>query len=121
MTSRTRHDWSDAELAILRDNPHVPTSSLKALLPNRSSTAIGNKRKWFSDNPVKCEGTPVNPEEPVRRDAGEYIETLSAYFVDHGECLEIWLRWNGYFTCREICRDYKASPLGIVTLLCQAK
>lgn len=121
MTSRTRHDWSDAELAVLRDNPHLSTSALKARLPNRSAMAIGNKRKWFSDNPVKCEGTPVNPEEPVNKEPGEYIETVSALIADDFELMEIWTRWNGYASWRELSRDMRAQAFGIVTILCTAK
>lgn len=121
MTSRTRHDWSDAELAILRDNPHLPTSVLKARLPNRSSMAIGNKRKWFSDNPVKCEGTPENPEVPPTKDPGDYIETLSSLLVEDFECMEIWCKWNGYASWRELGRDMGVGAFGVVSVLCTAK
>jgi hypothetical protein len=58
---------------------------------------------------------------PAVKEPGEYLETLSAYFMAYPECVEIWLRWNGYVTYRELCRDMKTSPLGVVTLLCEAK
>ena len=120
-TQGRRGDWSEAELAILEANPHLTTQALMTMLPGRTATAVGNKRKWFSVAPVKCDGTPVNAEPPPLKAEGEYVETLSAYFVDYEDCLDIWLKWNGYITCRELCRDMKVGAFGIVTLLCQAK
>ncbi len=118
-TAGRRGHWTEAELAILEANPHLTTRDLAARLPGRSPQAIGNKRKWFSDDPVKCQ-EPVD-EKPAVKEPGEYLETLNAYFMKHPECVAIWMKWNGYITYRELCRDMKASPLGVVTLLCQAK
>lgn len=119
MSSHRANAWTDKELAILAAHPELSTRDLAARLPGRSPQAIGNKRKWHSEDPVKTYVTP--PEVPPVKPPGEYLETLNAYFTDHAECLEIWLRWNGYITCRELCRDMRGSPLGVVTLLCEAK
>ena len=119
MSSHRANAWEDAELAILHAHPEMSTRELTAWLPGRTARAIGNKRKWCSEDPVKPEVTPL--EVPPVKPPGEYVETLSAYFAQDCECLDIWLKWNGYVTCRELCRDMRGAPLGIVTLLCTAK
>jgi len=106
--------WTDAELEIVRVHHRLPFPELHAMLPGRSDKAVYQAR-------VRAREEETGKEKPPVKEPGEYLETLNAYFVQHGECLEIWLRWNGYVTCRELCRDMTASPLGTVTLLCLAK
>jgi len=120
-TRGRRGDWSEAELAILAAHPDLSTKDLAARLPGRTPQSIGNKRKWFSEDPTKCEGTPTIPDVPASKEPGDYLETLSPLLVDDFDCLDIWLRWNGYATCRELCRDLKVGAFGLVTLLCTAK
>jgi hypothetical protein len=116
---RASKTWTDAELAIIRDNPHLSTRDLMARLPGRTPQAVGNKRKHFSTDPQKCQEELHH--EPMVREPGEYIETLSVYFMQHAEYMEIWLRWNGYITYRELCRDMGVGVFGIATILCEAK
>lgn len=106
--------WTEAEDEILKANLETPLSRLAPLIPGRTPNAIQQRQHRFRHADAREEKPPV-------KEAGEYIETLSAYFIDQPGCLDIWLKWNGYFTCRELCRDMKATPLGIVTLLCEAK
>lgn len=77
------------------------------LLPGRSLQAI---RDALSKAAVKAR------EKPAVKQPGRYIETLAGYLTDEADALEIWLRWNGYVTCRVLSRD----PAGWVTLLCTA-
>lgn len=89
----------------------MTAKQLTELLPGRTAQAIGNVRarqSHYQDSGL--------PDFPVK-DPGDYVETLSSYLVDEFECLEIWLKWNGYATCRELTRDER----GWVTLLCTAK
>ncbi len=113
--------WSEEELEVLRAAPRSVTSrELASQLPGRTLSSVANVRIRLRE----AGGEPVydgRAEEPPVKDAGEYLETLSAYFYQHTECVEVWMRWNGYVTYRELCRDMGASPLGVVTLLCQAK
>ena len=93
----------------------MSSRQLTALLPGRSSQAIGNVRARHCGNRGEaCTATP-----PVKA-SGEYIETLSAYLVDDWEVLAIWLKWNGYHAYRELSRDMKG-VFGYVTVLCTAK
>lgn len=104
--------WSEEELATLREHPELSASKMSALLPGRTSQAIGNMRmRRFPTDLVREHAQP-----PVKA-PGDYVETLSAYLTDEFECLHIWLKWNGYATCRELQR----TRLGWVTLLCTAK
>jgi hypothetical protein len=104
--------WTDAEKEIILANPAMSAPRLMALLPSRSTQAIGNMKRQLLGH--KSE---VPVDEPMVRPAGDYVETLSHYLVDEWECLAIWLKWNGYHTYRELCRD----PRGWVTILCTAK
>lgn len=85
---------------------------LTELLPGRTPQAIGNMRLRHCPQPLASVRA-----QPAVREPGDYVETLSAYLVDEWECLEIWLRWNGYSHHKELGRD----RLGWVTLLCTAK
>lgn len=103
--------WSEAELAVLKANPDLTSRELTKLLPGRTGQAIGNMRLRHCPNPK------TDLDQPVIKPPGDYLELLAAYLVDDFECLEIWARWNGYASYREISRD----ELGWVTLVCQAK
>ncbi len=113
--------WSEEELEVLRAAPRSVTSrELASQLPGRTLSSVANVRIRLRE----AGGEPVydgRSEEPPVKKPGEYLETLSAYFMEYPEYVEIWMRWNGYVTYRELCRDMGASPLGVVTLLCQAK
>jgi hypothetical protein len=108
-------NWTPGELEVIAANPGLTSPQLAELLPGRTVSAIGKRRCYNGNYRSKPE------DHPAVKEPGEYLETLTAYFADHFDCLEIWLRWNGYATCRELSRDMKASPLGVVTLLCTAK
>jgi hypothetical protein len=113
--------WTEEELEVLRAAPQSVTSrELATQLPGRSLSSIANLRIRLreSGGHATYGGTAETPEA---KEPGEYVETLNAYFYQHTECVEIWMKWHGYVTYRELCRDMKASPLGIVTLLCEAK
>ena len=106
-------DWSQAEQEIIEAHKGEPLEDLMRMLPGRSESAVRNAQ-------YRRPGVKRTEKYEVKA-PGEYLETLSAYFVDEPGCLEIWLRWNGYITGRELNRDMKVSALGIVTLLCEAK
>lgn len=99
--------WSEEEKQFIRDHPELSISQLAILLPERTTQAVGNMRKRLELNE---EGPPVKP-------AGDYLETLAAYLVDEFDCMEIWAKWNGYASWRELSR----TRFGWVTLLCTAK
>jgi hypothetical protein len=109
--------WTDAELEIVRLHQHLPFAELHAMLPGRSDKSVYQARVRARQDAGELE----RAEQPEVKEPGEYLETLNAYFAGHAECLEIWMRWNGYITYRELCRDMAASPLGTVTFLCEAK
>lgn len=100
--------WSAEDLAIVVSNQGMPMDELRALLPGKTKSAIANIRYR-------------HVEVPAVKPAGDYVETLNAYFVDYWDCLSIWLRWNGYAYYRELSRDMNIGILGIATLLCTAK
>lgn len=106
--------WSDEELAIVAANPARTAVSLMPELPGRSAQAIGNMRRSLG-----VRSAPIAVEPPVKP-AGDYVETLSAYLVEDFECMQIWLKWNGYASYRELNRDMKG-VFGYVTVLCTAK
>jgi hypothetical protein len=109
----SRMPWTAAELAVVAAHPGMTSGELAALLPGRSSQAVGNLRaRHFGRH-----GNVVPRDEPQVKEPGEYTEHLSAYLVDEFECMEIWLKWNGYASYREAGRD----KYGWVTLVCTAK
>lgn len=99
--------WTEAELAVIRAHSRDDFTRLYELLPERSPSSIRNKHYHLHNSKTA----------PLVRHPGDYVEILSSYLVDEWECLEIWLRWNGYATCKEMSRDRH----GWVTLLCTAK
>lgn len=107
--------WTDDELRVLEENPEMSSQRLAGLLPNRTPQAIGNKRNQTFGN----RGNAFTAEPPVKP-AGDYLETVSAYLVDDFECMQIWLKWNGYASYRELNRDLKGM-FGYATVLCTAK
>lgn len=111
--------WTADELAILAANPGMTTKALASMLPERSVQAIGNKRKWYSDDPQKCDDD-VHAQKPPVKPPGEYEEVLGVPLVEDFECMEIWMKWNGYASYREIGRDMEG-VFGQVFLVCEAK
>jgi hypothetical protein len=114
--TRRGPEWTDEEIALVRQHRDEPVAIIAALLPHRSVSAIKNVKYRVLD--ILDHG---KTEQPPVKAAGDYIETLSAYFVDDWECLSIWLKWNGYHAYRELSRDMGVGALGIATLLCTAK
>lgn len=103
--------WTDDELTILREHPELSASEMTKLLPRRSVPAIGNMRMRRCPQPKARAGA-----QPLVREPGDYVEVLAHHLTDDFECMEIWLRWNGYTSYRELGRH-----MGWVTLLCVAK
>ena len=104
--------WTDAELEILGAHPELTARELKALLPGRTSQAIGNMRgRRFPTQQA------IEKAEPAVKAAGDYEECLSSYLVEDFECMEIWRRWNGYAAHRVLDVDER----GWVRVLCTAK
>lgn len=89
----------------------MSSTNLAALLPGRSGRGVGNIRRTLGQHAVK------QVDEPAVKEPGDYVETLACYLVDEFDCLEIWMRWNGYSSYRELSRTHA----GWVTLLCTAK
>ena len=108
---RASGDWTEEELQLIRENPGMSSANLAALMPNRSGRGVGNIRRTLGQSAPKQE------DKPAVKAPGDYVETLSAYLVDEFDCMEIWLRWNGYSSYRELSRDHA----GWVTILCTAK
>ena len=104
-------EWTAQELAVVADNPRLPTSQLVPLLPGRSPQAIGLIRRRSG----RTGGVP--DEHPPVKDPGDYLEVLSYYITDDVELMQIWLYWNGYASWRELSRDRR----GWVTMTCTAK
>ena len=107
--------WTDAELEILFAHPGLTARELCKFLPGRSPQAVGNMRARRMGH--RGGRGAVLAVTPVSKAAGEYRETLSSYLVDDFECMEIWLKWNGYASHKELSRDER----GWVSLLCIAK
>ena len=105
--------WMDAEIEILRAHSDLSSADLVAYLPQRTAQAIGNLRTRRFGSPLHEEDKPT----PAVKAPGEYAEHLADLLVDNWECLEIWLRWNGYASGREVSRSLN----GWVTLICTAK
>jgi|SRR5580693_2073341 hypothetical protein len=106
--------WSEEELEIVASNPAMTAVALMPQLPGRSAQAIGNMRRSLG-----VRAAPPAVEPPVKA-AGDYLETVSAYLADDFECMQIWLKWNGYASYRELNRDLKGM-FGHVTILATAK
>ena len=104
--------WTDAEMEIVRSNPGLAPAALAALLPGRTRDAAIQAR-------FRAGGGSTGPkaQAPAVKPPGEYLAVLADLLVDDFECLEIWLRWNGYSGARELGRD----RLGWVILACTAK
>lgn len=109
---RNESRWTGAELDLIEENPDLDSRSLAALLPGRTSQAVGNVRSaHFGHRP----GVP--DEKPVVKAPGQYVETLATFFTEEFELMEIWAKWNGYSSYRIIC----TTNLGWSTVLCEAK
>lgn len=101
-------DWTDAELAIVRCNLHLSAAQIAAKLPGRSRSALSNVRLRL----LKA------PETPPVKAPGDYVETLSEFIVDDFDCMQIWMKWNGYACYRELRREQRGF---YVQVLCTAK
>lgn len=89
----------------------MSASNLAQLLPARTGQAVGQMRRYLGQTAVS------QAEMPPLKKPGDYVEILADYLVDEFDCMEIWLRWNGYSSYRELHR----TRAGWVTLLCTAK
>lgn len=103
--------WSLDETEFVLAHPELSDKELSALMRGRSWQAIHNLRC----RQAKSYGP--ESEQPAVKAPGDYVEHLASYLVDDFECMEIWTRWNGYSSFRELSRDDR----GWVTVLCQAK
>jgi hypothetical protein len=103
--------WTETELSLIRDNPQMTPRELSEHLGNRTLNACAQARFRLDGRKAA-----LVPEYAVKA-PGEYTETLSAYLVDEFDCLEIWMKWNGYAAWRETSRD----ELGWVNFICTAK
>lgn len=108
--------WTEEELAVIDAHPELTSPELQSLLPNRTAQAIGNVRARRS--PCTKAGSPE--ELPPVKEPGEYVETLSSYFVAQFDLMEIWLKWNGYSSYRVLC-EIRDKAFGHTTILCTAK
>jgi hypothetical protein len=106
--------WSGDELDFIRDTMDRPVSEVASAL-GRSEASVEQARTRSRHGREEAVAA-----VPLVKSPGEYIETLSAYLVDDWECMEIWMRWNGYAAYRELSRD-PGGVFGHVTVLCTAK
>lgn len=105
---RQGESWTQDEIAIVRGHlDELPGEIHERHLPCRSVSAIRNK--WYA-----LKRTEVRPAVKA---PGDYTEVLAAFFTYEFDCMEIWLRWNGYSAYRVLSTD----ALGWSTLLCTAK
>lgn len=111
-----RQPWTDEEIGVVRGHRDERAEDIVKLLPGRSVSAVKNVKYRVLD--ILDHG---RTEKPRVKPAGDYVETMSAYFADHWDCLAIWLKWNGYSHHRELSRDMTVGALGIVTILCTSK
>jgi hypothetical protein len=103
--------WTEDELSFIRSNPQMTPRELSEVLTNRTLNACAQAR-------FRLDGRkPAKPDEYLVKEPGEYAEHLADLLVDDFECLEIWLKWNGYVSGREVSRSLN----GWVTLICTAK
>lgn len=107
-TTRWYKSWTQDELAIVSAHlDEMPGDIQEKYLPGRPASAIRNK--WYELKRAEV--------RPAVKAPGDYLEVLAAFFTDEFDCMEIWLRWNGYASCRVLSTD----ALGWSTLLCTAK
>lgn len=105
--------WSEEELVILASHPELSAADMVNYLPHRTPQAIGNMRGRHCPPDKDTVERPQYAAKPT----GHYPEMLADLLVDDFECFEIWLRWNGYTSAREVSRNLH----GWVTLICEVK
>jgi hypothetical protein len=103
--------WTEAEMSFIREHPELTPKELSEHLTNRTLNACAQARYRLDGRKPD-----VKPEYAVH-EPGEYTEHLADLLVDEFDCLEIWMKWNGYAAWREVSRD----RCGWVTLSCTAK
>lgn len=106
--------WSDEDLEFVRSNMELPVNEVAAAL-GRSPHSIEQVKTRLKHGREKA---PV--EVPAVKNPGDYLETLSSYFVGQFDLMEIWCRWNGYSHYRVLC-ETSHGIFGVSTLVCTAK
>jgi hypothetical protein len=111
LTAPNGRFWTEEDRTFVSETMELPVAEVAAAL-NRSEHAIEQARTRVRHGREKA---PV--EVPVVRKPGDYIETLAPVFVEDFECMEIWLKWNGYACYTVVGREDRFG----LTLICTAK